>query len=320
MQYSLKWTGKEGSGIPKIRATLKAQLAQFIPEWQGKVFDLPSATATLNAPCAVITFAEEVQKSAWAGYRRIVKVSPYVTPAAGGMEQIEAWCALLIAKLHQTRLTDSTGAAFTCVYLGTADSDQLDAGGQLLTRPIRFGIYVPEPTGIEQQAASGSAAVSTTTATSSASTETVDTWLEALNRWTYEQLGDEWTVYNDAWPSGYVAPSMLWRLSGVSSTAAGTSTFELRKQWIGHVYGVSEQQNKRIAAQLVERLNATVKLKLSSNTAQHRYVTIGEASADVQADAFLNGQIRLTLLARTSRDLPQAPLMRDIHHTSMLDS
>ncbi|MFD1885909.1 hypothetical protein [Paenibacillus wenxiniae] len=294
---------------------MKAKLAELIPEWQGKVLDIPIATTSLSGSCAVITFAEEVQKSSWAGYRRIVKVWPYAAPTAGGMEQVEAWCDVLIRKLHQTRLVDDTGAAFTCVYLGAADSDHLDLTGTLLTRPIRFGVYVPEPAGEEATTLVNSSTATITAASSSI--EPADPWLQALNRWTHEQLGEEWTLYNDAWPSGYVAPSILWRLTGVSSAAVGTSTFELRKQWIGHVYGMSEQQNKRIAAELVERLNAVVKLPL--HTEERRYVTVGEASADVQADAFLNGQIRLTLFRRTSRDLPNAPLMREVHQNPVLD-
>jgi hypothetical protein len=303
------------SRIPKIRATLKAKLAELIPEWQGKVLDIPLATTSLSGSCAVITFAEEVQKSSWAGYRRIVKVWPYAAPTAGGMEQVEAWCDVLIRKLHQTRLVDDTGAAFTCVYLGAADSDHLDLAGALLTRPIRFGVYVPEPA--DEEATPVTTSTATTTTASTSLVESTDPWLDALNRWTRQQLGEGWTLYNDAWPSGYVAPSILWRLTGVSSAAAGTSAFELRKQWIGHVYGTSEQQNKRIATELVERLNAVIKLPL--HTEERRYVTVGEASADVQADAFLNGQIRLTLFRRTSRDMPDAPLIREVHQNPVLD-
>ncbi|GGI97037.1 hypothetical protein GCM10008022_02070 [Paenibacillus hunanensis] len=301
---------------------MKAKLAELIPAWQGKVLDILPVTAALAGPCAVITFAEEVQKSSWAGYRRIVKIWPYAAPTAGGMEQVEAWCDVLIRKLHQTRLVDDTGAAFTCVYLGAADSDHLDLAGALLTRPIRFGVYVPEPTDEEDRVIAAESNTTTVTETATATSlieqiEPTDPWLDALNRWTSEQLGTGWTLYNDAWPSGYVAPSILWRLTGVSSTAAGTSAFELRKQWVGHVYGTSEQQNKRIAGELVERLNAVVKLPL--NKEERRYVTVGEASADLQADAFLNGQIRLTLFRRTSRDLPNAPLIREVHQNPVLD-
>ncbi|WP_411349282.1 hypothetical protein [Paenibacillus sp. WLX2291] len=285
--------------IPKIRATLKAKLAELIPAWSGKVLDIQLPDVGLSGASAVITFAEEVQKSSWVGYRRIVKIWPYALPGSGGMEQVEAWCETLIQKLHNTRLVDDAGEAFTCVYLGAADSDRTEPLGGLVTRPIRFGIYVPEPeANVETDADK-------------------DPWLTALNNWTAQQLGESWTIYNDAWPSGYVERSVLWRLTSISTTAPGTTAFELRKQWMGHIYGHSEQENKRIAAQLVERLNAQVKIVLDSAT--RRYLTVGEASADVQADAFLNGQIRLTLLRRAQRDLPDAPLVREVHNKPVLD-
>ncbi len=285
--------------IPKIRATLKAKLAELIPAWSGKVLDIQLPNIGINGACATITFAEEVQKSSWAGYRRIVKIWPYALPGEGGMEQVEAWCETLMEKLHNTRLVDDEGEAFTCVYLGAADGDRADPLGVLVTRPIRFGIYVPEPE-----------------LTVDADADR-DPWLIALNEWTAQQLGTDWTIYNEAWPYDYVERSVLWRLSSVSTTAPGTTAFELRKQWVGHIYGHSEQENKRIAAQLVERLNAQVKIVLDAD--KRRYLTVSEASADVQADAFLNGQIRLTLLRRAQRDMPDVPLVREVHNKPVLD-
>lgn len=322
---------KEVNPIPKIRATLKSRLAGIIPEWKGKVLDLPLPDTVLTAPCAVITFAEEIQKSSWVGYRRVIKIWPYAQLAAGGMETVESWCEKIIEQLHNERLEDDQGQAFTCVYLGSSDGDRVDPLSGLLTRALRFGVYVPEP-GEEQAAVPGSAAASQETGTvnqAAASDEAApsaivpvspaaaDRWLEALNQWTREQLGAGWNIYNDAWPSGYLSPSILWRLTGVSTASSGTSAFDLRKQWVGHVYSSSERENKRIASELVQRLNAQVRIPLSP--AERRYLTVSEASADLQADAFLNGQIRLTLLHREQRELPNAPLIRQVTNKPVLD-
>jgi len=314
--------------MPKIRAALKARLADIIPEWKGKVLDLPLPDTVLTAPCAVITFAEEIQKSSWAGYRRIIKIWPYAQLAAGGMEIVESWSEQVIRQLHNERLEDDQGQAFTCIYLGSSDGDRVDPLSGLMTRALRFGVYIPEPgedqmqsaasnnltTASQQQGTLAPQAVATDEANALAA---ADPWQEALNQWTRQQLGSGWSIYNDAWPSGYLAPSVLWRLTGVSTAASGTAAFDLRKQWVGHVYATSERENKRIAAELVQRLNAEVRIPL--NPEDRRYLTVSEASADLQADAFLNGQIRLTLLHRTQRELPNAPLIRQVTNKPVLD-
>ncbi|ANF95973.1 hypothetical protein [Paenibacillus bovis] len=315
--------------MPKIRATLKSRLADIIPEWKGKVLDLPLPDTVLTAPCVVITFAEEIQKSSWAGYRRIIKIWPYAQLAGGGMEIVEGWSEKVIAQLHNQRLEDDQGHAFTCVYLGSSEGDRVDLLSGLMTRPLRFGVYVPEQ-GEDQKAATSQlttasqemkASAAQTDATDGANVlaavTATDPWLEALNQWTRQQLGSSWSIYNDAWPSGYLAPSILWRLTGVSTAASGTSAFDLRKQWVGHVYAASEKENKHIASELVQRLNAEVRIPL--NLLERRYLTVSEASADLQADAFLNGQIRLTLLHRTQRKLPDAPLIRQVTNKPVLD-
>ncbi|PQP82973.1 hypothetical protein C0Q44_16560 [Paenibacillus sp. PCH8] len=290
-----------------IRKTLKQKLSALVPDWAGRVQDVPSLGEVLSGPCAVITFAEEVPKSGWVGYRRIIKISPYARPEDGGAEQVEAWSAELIKGLHQIRLEDDEGAAFTCLYLGSSDSDRVDAGSGMVTRSLRFGVYVPEEW-------------------ADASVGTEDPWLSALQGWTQHKLGANWSVYGDVWPGGYDTPSVLWRLAGCSTSVAGTSALEVRQQWVGHVLTDHSVLTRQTVTRLVEQLalQSRIAVKEASdhnenNEGNTRYVTVDEVKADLQNDAYLNGQIRLTLQQRIRRPGSNVPLIREIHHSKGIE-
>ncbi|WP_342572119.1 hypothetical protein MKY85_06250 [Paenibacillus sp. FSL R5-0749] len=291
-------TGKMSTLIKK---TLKQKLAVLVPDWDDRVLDVPASGEVLAGPCAVVAFAEEVPKSAWAGYRRIIKISPYARPEDGGAEQVEDWSAELIKGLHQVRLIDEEGVAFTCIYLGSSDSDRVDAGFGMLTRSLRFGVYIPEDWGPSLA-------------------ETGDGWLAALQDWTQQELGSNWSVYGDAWPGGYDTPSVLWRLAGCNTSVAGTSALEVRQQWIGHVLTDHTVLTRHTVTRLVEQLAVQSRLAVNetggeAHEGNTRYITVDEVTADLQADAYLNGQIRLTLQQRIRRPGTNVPLIRGIHHS-----
>ncbi|MCP1182609.1 hypothetical protein [Paenibacillus sp. 1781tsa1] len=295
-------TGKMSTLIKK---TLKQKLAVLVPEWDGRVLDVPASGEVLAGPCAVVAFAEEVPKSAWAGYRRIIKISPYARPEDGGAEQVEAWSALLINGLHQVRLVDEAGVAFTCIYLGSSDSDRVDAGSGMITRSLRFGVYIPEDS-------------------DPSLTETGDGWLAALQNWTQQEIGSDWSVYGDVWPGGYDTPSVLWRLAGCSTSVAGTSALEVRQQWIGHVLTDHSVLTRQTVTRLVEQLAVQSRLAITETGGEEyegktRYVTVDEVTADLQADAYLNGQIRLTLQHRIRRPGTNVPFIREIHHSKGME-
>ncbi|KLU52777.1 hypothetical protein EL84_30540, partial [Paenibacillus sp. VT-400] len=73
----------------------------------------------------------------------MIKISPYARPEDGGAEKVEAWSADLIVGLHQVRLVDKAGGAFMCVYLGSSDSDRVDAGSGLLPLFLLFFFSFP---------------------------------------------------------------------------------------------------------------------------------------------------------------------------------
>ncbi|GAS80056.1 unknown protein [Paenibacillus amylolyticus] len=284
-----------------IKKTLNQKLAVLVPDWDGRVLDVPASGEVLAGPCAIVAFAEEVPKSAWAGYRRIIKISPYARPEDGGTEQVEAWSALLIDGLHQVRLVDEAGEAFTCIYLGSSDSDRVDAGSGMVTRSLRFGVYVPEDSG-------------------AALVESEDAWLAALQGWTQLELGSNWSVYGDVWPGGYEKPSVLWRLAGCSTSVAGTSALEVRQQWIGHVLTDHPVLTRQTVTRLVQQLAVQSRLAITETGGEEhegntRYVTVDEVTADLQTDAYLNGQIRLTLQQRIRRPGTNVPFIREIHHS-----
>lgn len=288
-----------------IKKTLKQKLAVLVPDWEGRVLDVLASGVVLAGPCAVVAFAEEVPKSAWAGYRRIIKISPYARPEEGGAEQVEAWSAELIKRLHQVRLIDEEGGAFTCIYLGSSDSDRVDAGSGMVTRSLRFGVYIPEDS-------------------RPSLTETGDGWLAALQDWTQQELGSNWSVYGDAWPGGYEMPSVLWRLAGCSTSVAGTSALEVRQQWIGHVLTDHSVLTRNTVTRLVRQLAVQARLAVNeTESAEHqsntRYITVDEVTADLQTDAYLNGQIRLTLQQRIRRPGTNVPFIREIHHTKGME-
>ncbi|WP_458125640.1 hypothetical protein [Paenibacillus sp. Z3-2] len=288
-----------------IKKTLKQKLAVLVPDWDGRVLDVPASGEMLTGSCAVVTFAEEVPKSSWAGYRRIIKISPYARPEDSGAEQVEAWSADLIEGLHQVRLVDEAGGAFTCIYLGSTDSDRVDAGSGMLTRNLRFGVYVPEGSG-------------------DSLAETGDGWLAALQGWTQQELGLNWSVYGDVWPGGYEKPSVLWRLAGCGTSVAGTSALEVRQQWIGHVLTDHPMLTRHTVTRLVEKLAVQARLAVNETGGEEhegntRYVTVDEVTADLQTDAYLNGQIRLTLQQRIRRPGTDVPFIREIHHSKGME-
>ena len=283
-----------------VRQTLKQKLAALVPAWDGRVLDVPAQGEVLTGPCAVVAFAEEVPKSAWAGYRRIIKISPYVRPDDGGAERLEMWSAELVKGLHQVRLEDENGAAFTCIYFGSSDCDRVDAGSGMMTRSLRFGMYVPESN------------------EESVSVDTQDSWMAALQDWTKAELGSDWTVHGDIWPGGYEIQSVLWRLTGYNSAAAGTSALEIRKQWTGHVVASDAGVIRHTVTRLVEQLAVQTRIAMA-NTDDTRYLTVDEVSADLQADAYLNGQIRLTLQQRIRRPGTDVPLIREIHYSKGME-
>lgn len=119
-------------------------------------------------------------------------------------------------------------------------------------------------------------------------------------------------------------PSVLWRLAGCSTSVAGTSALEVRQQWIGHVLSDHSVLTRQTVTRLVEQLAVQSRVAVTETGGEEqegntRYITVDEVTADLQADAYLNGQIRLTLQQRIRRPGTNVPLIREIHHSKGME-
>ncbi|MDP9676045.1 hypothetical protein J2W97_002040 [Paenibacillus jamilae] len=279
-----------------MRQAFKQKLIDIIPALQGRVYDVQPPSQTAEEPYAVMVLGEEIWKSSWAGYRQVVRIKLYAGQA--GLAQADVWANTLIAGLHRASVTGKgeDTSAFTAHYLGVRDAEMLDTVTGKAYRTLRFGVYVPETEGGSAASAPGAAQP--------------EEWLAALVGWTQKQLGELWSVYADAWPAQPGSHAVLWRLSGCETRMAGASMYELRKRFIGHITAPVTTEENRAASALVEGFAAQIQLPLEQD--KGRYMSTAEASADLQADAILDGQLRLTLVQRRMRPAEEAALIRRV--------
>lgn len=86
--------------------------------------------------------------------------------------------------------------------------------------------------------------------------------------------------------------------------------YELRKRFIGHITAPDTTEENRAASALIEGFAAQIQLPLDQD--KSRYMSTAEASADLQADAILDGQLRLMLVQRRMRPAEEAALIRRV--------
>ncbi|WP_336077302.1 hypothetical protein [Paenibacillus sp. 203] len=280
----------------RMRQAFKQKLIEIIPALQGRVYDVQPPSQTAEEPYAVMALGEEIWKSSWAGYRQVVRIKLYAGQA--GLAQADVWANALIAGLHREPVTGAgeDTSAFTAHYLGVRDAEKLDTVTGKAYRTLRFGVYVPESEGGSPAPANGATQP--------------EEWLAALVRWTQKQLGETWSVYANAWPAQPGRQAVLWRMSGCETRMAGASMYELRKRFIGHITAPDTTEENRAASALIEGFAAQIQLPLDQD--KGRYMSTAEASADLQADAILDGQLRLTLVQRRMRPAEEAALIRRV--------
>ncbi|MEK3851735.1 MULTISPECIES: hypothetical protein [unclassified Paenibacillus] len=279
-----------------MRQAFKQKLIEIIPALQGRVYDVQPPSQTAEELYAVMALGEEIWKSSWAGYRQVVRIKLYAGQA--GLAQADVWANALIAGLHREPVTGAgeDTSAFTAHYLGVRDAEKLDTVTGKAYRTLRFGVYVPETEGGSAVPANGATQP--------------EEWLAALVRWTRKQLGETWSVYADAWPAQPGRHAVLWRMSGCETRMAGASMYELRKRFIGHITAPDTTEENRAASALIEGFAAQIQLPLDQD--KGRYMSTAEASADLQADAILDGQLRLMLVQRRMRPAEEAALIRRV--------
>ncbi|OWA34359.1 hypothetical protein B9G55_18795 [Saccharibacillus sp. O16] len=297
-----------------IREVIKKRLETKIPELVGNVQDLPSVLQSLTGFGVIVTFGEEIRKNDWAGYRRIVKIWPYADLAAGGFSRVEELAEKIEAVLHEAVLDETTGSAlrsdtasthstapisdeaeassmtsseqahmpisdraFTCVYLGSADGDRIDAALGGMIRGLRFAVY-RQPAGSAADPGQASAE------------------LHALAALTSALLGADWQIAVDRWPSAYARPCVLWRLVGSRKFTAKPSAYDVRRTYAAHVLGRTAAEEREALSALAERLSTAQ--RLGPPAPGRRAAAIADVVADLEADGFLKGQLRLDVLER----------------------
>lgn len=274
-----------------MRAAVKQAITDIIPPLTDRLYDVQPPAEEAGEPYGIIVLGEEIWKSSWAGYRQVVRLK--LSAGAAGLKQADAWADALIAGLHHKRVASTDGPPFTLYYLGAREAERLEPATGAAYRVLRFSVYRPE-----RQAEPDIR---------------TDGWLEALADWTSRKLGGEWSVYHTAWPSGRADCSVLWRLAGCETRMAGASLYEVRKRFTGHVVGADASSELLAAVSLIEGLGAEVQLLIDAE--QRKYMSVAEITADLQADAFLEGQLHLTVVQRRMRPAEEAALIRrvDIH-------
>ncbi|MDR9855971.1 hypothetical protein RJP21_20405 [Paenibacillus sp. VCA1] len=278
-----------------MRAALKQAIGEIVPLLKDRLYDVQPPADGAAEPCGVIAFGEEIWKSAWAGYRQVVRLKLYA--GAAGLDQADQWAESLIHGLHRKRVAHPDETPFTLYFLGAREAERLEPATGKAVRTLRFAVYVPEEG-------------------SSGSDPGTDEWLSALAGWTGKLLGGPWTVYRTAWPPGPDDQAVLWRMAGCETKMAGASLYEVRKHFVGHITAPNPDDEQRAVVSIVEGLGTQVQLPISTD--QRRYMSVTEASADLNADAFLDGQVKLTLVQRRMRPAEEAALIRRVEIHPML--
>ncbi|GAB6927056.1 hypothetical protein JCM10914A_10390 [Paenibacillus sp. JCM 10914] len=60
-----------------MRSTLKDAVIGIVPALRDRVYDIHPPDGIQDASYAVLTLGEEVWKSAWAGYRQVIRLKLY---------------------------------------------------------------------------------------------------------------------------------------------------------------------------------------------------------------------------------------------------
>lgn len=272
-----------------MRNAIRDRLLAAVPELKD-VYEPQAADKNSLKPYAVVLQGDDTDESAWAGFRRIVEVWPYISRSTfAKLDDLEGQIA---SALVSQPLVTTAGAVFTCSYLGSGQ-DTVDEEWGAITRGMQFVVMALQPIGDVVPITS-------------------DPWLTALAAWTEAQLSQEWAVYKGVWPLGYTKPSVMWRVTGIDTKMVTLGSFQVTKRFTAHVLGADGNQQHAGILELMTALGSTPKIPL--DLADRRYMTILEPRANMEADALTAGQITVTLTSRTKRPVAEGPLMMEVNY------
>ncbi|WP_131820807.1 hypothetical protein [Desulfotruncus arcticus] len=269
-----------------MRETIRQKLATSLPAIGGRVYEPHAAGAKTVKPYLVLRLGSEDDKSSWVNFQRHVEIWPCVARTTfGDLDQLGNDT---VAAMHNTRLETLDNDAFTLMYQGVLGDDTVVDEWDVLTRCLRFTVMALRPGQVPE-------------------TVQDDPWLTALASWTAQTIGQDWTIYVNRWPRGYMRPSVLWRLSGYRSENAGKAIYKVVRQISGHVLGRTPNDEMQAALLLLGKLEESIKIPL--NLEDRTYMTIQNPSCDFKADAISKGQLTFNLFRYTSRPAADVPLM-----------
>lgn len=271
-----------------MRNAIRQRLLDTIPELND-VYEPHAAGPESKMPFAIIMQGEDEEESAWAGFRRIIEVWPYL--ARTTFAKVDTLADKVTAVLDKQILQTEKGEVFSCMYLGTVGPDFVDKEWNGISRGLRFAVIAVQPVAVPE-------------------TVSDDPWLDALSSWTQSILGQEWDTYRGKWPLGYRRPSVLWRLASIEATGTSTAMFEVRKRFVGHVLGRTQNEQTQGALCIVEQLANSIKIPL--NLADRRYMTVRDSIVDLEVDALNGGQVKVILSRKTARPSEEGPVMRQV--------
>ena len=265
-------------------------LINQIPEIGDRCFDPHAAGKDTEKPYFVVRFGTESEDTPWTGFRRIIEVWPNVSRTSFiSVDDLEKKA---IAALDKQLLSTASGEAFTCVYLGNAGPDALDDDFDIITRGLRFAILALQPLPVTETAPD-------------------DPWLMSLSDWTGNLLGEDWHIYQSAWPVGYRRPAVLWRVGRVRVKSLNAALFEVQKDIVGHVLGRTPNEQFAAAVLIAQELGSAVKIIHDADN--RRYLTVSNPSVDYRTtDVLKNGQISVTLSRLTNKPIEDTPTIGTI--------
>lgn len=273
-----------------MREAIRQQLINAVPDISGRVYEPHAASAKTAKPYLVLLQGPEDEESAWVNFQRTVEIWPCV--ARTTFKELDILAAKVAAALDKVKLETQGLEAFTLIYQGVQGDDTVVEEWDALTRCLRFSILALQPAQI-------------------AETVPDDPWLTALATWTAGVLGQDWTVYLNRWPQGYVRPSVLWRLSGYRTENVTKTIYKVSRQVNGHILGRTPNEEAAAALLLMEKLEASIKIPL--NIQEKKYMTRQNPLCDLKAHAILKGQLTFNLFRFTSSPAVEVPLMMHVY-------
>lgn len=283
------------------RNAIRSKLLEAVPDLKEVYASLPPTEAGISKPFAVLTGDEDSGGSPWKGLRETVKIELYVSRSVTG--ELDRLAKIMTDALDKGLLKPDGGEAWVALYLGTSgQADAVDEARDAIRRELQFALLSPQPLTEPVQITS-------------------DSWLTALESWSKNLLGPEWSAYGGEWPETSTTPAVLWRITGIDVRTVGSAAYEVQKKITAFFRAGDADREHAAILKLLEGMSRSVKIPL--DTAKRQFLRVSEPKMSLQADALASagptqGPLSVTLIRRTMRPAEEAPLMKSIQYQSKM--